>query len=66
MRAASGDGILEAKELEKWCKKNYSKYLDFLRFCLHEDMEIPSVVSSIDWGTYPVTRTVSLGIDVKF
>ncbi len=23
-------------------------------------------VSSIDWGTYPVTRTVSLGIDLKF
>ena len=23
-------------------------------------------VSSIDWGTYPVTRTVSLGIDFKF
>ena len=28
MRAASGDGILEAKELEKWCKRNYKKYLD--------------------------------------
>ena len=28
MRAASGDGILEAKELEKWCKKNYTKYLN--------------------------------------
>ncbi len=28
MRAASGDGILEAKELEKWCKRNYSKFLD--------------------------------------
>ena len=27
MRAASGDGILETKELEKWAKKNYSKYL---------------------------------------
>ena len=23
-------------------------------------------VSSIDWGTYPVTRTVSLGLDIKF
>jgi len=23
-------------------------------------------VSSIDWGTYPVTRTVSLGVDIKF
>ena len=28
MRAASGDGILEAKELEKWCRKNYSKFLN--------------------------------------
>ncbi len=25
MYKASGDGILEAKELEKWCKKNYTK-----------------------------------------
>jgi len=23
-------------------------------------------VSSIDWGTYPVTRTVSVGVDLKF
>ena len=23
-------------------------------------------VSSIDWGTYPITRTLSLGLDVKF
>lgn len=30
MRAASGDGILEAKELEKWCKKHYSKFLSLL------------------------------------
>jgi hypothetical protein len=22
--------------------------------------------SSIDWGTYPVTRTFSLGVDLKF
>lgn len=28
MRAASGDGILETKELEKWCRKNYSKFFD--------------------------------------
>ena len=27
MKVASGDGILETKELEKWCKKNYSKFL---------------------------------------
>lgn len=30
MRAASGDGILEAKELEKWCRKHYSKFLNLL------------------------------------
>ena len=28
MYKASGDGILETKELEKWAKKNYSKYLN--------------------------------------
>ncbi len=28
MYIASGDGILETKELEKWAKKNYSKYLN--------------------------------------
>ncbi len=26
MYEASGDGVLEAKELEKWCKKHYSKF----------------------------------------
>lgn len=31
MRAASKDGILEAKELEKWCSKNYSKFLDLFK-----------------------------------
>lgn len=30
MRAASGDGILEAKELEKWCRKHYTKFLNLL------------------------------------
>ena len=28
MYKASGDGILETKELEKWAKKNYSKFFD--------------------------------------
>ena len=28
MYKASGDGILESKELEKWAKNNYSKYLN--------------------------------------
>lgn len=27
MRAASGDGILETKELERWCRNNYSRFL---------------------------------------
>ena len=27
MRAASKDGVLETKELERWCKKNYSNFL---------------------------------------
>jgi len=27
MRAASGDGLLLAKELSKWCNKNYDKFL---------------------------------------
>lgn len=30
MYEASKDGILEKKELEKWAKKNYSKYLNLL------------------------------------
>lgn len=28
MYAASNDGILETKELEKWCRKNYTKFLE--------------------------------------
>lgn len=28
MYEASKDGILEAKELERWCKRNYSKFLN--------------------------------------
>lgn len=43
MRAASGDGILEAKELEKWCRKNYSKYLDLFKSIL--DNEISTLKS---------------------
>ena len=38
MRAASGDGILEAKELEKWCKKNYSKYLNLFKSILTNEI----------------------------
>ena len=42
---------LSAKQLcqEIPLMEEYALYLDFLRFCLHEDMEIPSIVSSIDW-----------------
>ncbi|MBQ2872560.1 MAG: DUF2207 domain-containing protein [Bacilli bacterium] len=28
MRAASKDGLLETKEFEKWCKKNYDKFFN--------------------------------------
>ena len=31
MYKASGDGILETKELEKWARKNYSKFFDLFR-----------------------------------
>ena len=39
MRAASGDGILEAKELEKWCKKHYSKFLNLFDKLKKEEIE---------------------------
>ena len=29
LRRASGDNILEARELEKWCKSNYSEYFNW-------------------------------------
>ena len=31
MYRASKDGYLETKEMEKWCKKNYSKFLDIFK-----------------------------------
>lgn len=31
MYTASNDGILETKELEKWCKKNYSKFFNLFK-----------------------------------
>ncbi len=31
MRAASGDGILEAKEMEKYCRTHYEKFFSVLR-----------------------------------
>ena len=30
MRDASKDGLLEARELEKWCRRNYSKFYDLI------------------------------------
>ena len=44
MYQASGDGILETKELEKWCKKNYSKF--FSLFTSIENDEISRLKSS--------------------
>ena len=37
---ASGDGILESKEFEKWCKKNYSKILKWFTDVLNSTAEI--------------------------
>lgn len=39
MRAASGDGILEAKELEKWCKKHYSKFLNLFEKLKNQEID---------------------------
>lgn len=38
MYKASGDGYLETKELEKWCKKNYNKFFSLFR--QFKDLEI--------------------------
>ena len=38
MKEASGDNILEAKELQKWCKKHYSKYLNLLKKLLDDEI----------------------------
>ena len=31
MYEASGDGMLETRELEKWCRKNYSQFFDLFK-----------------------------------
>ena len=36
---ASGDGILESKEFEKWCSKNYSKILSWFNKLIDEKEE---------------------------
>ena len=43
MYKASGDGILETKELEKWAKKNYSKFFDL--FNRINDVELTKLKS---------------------
>ena len=39
MKDASGDGILETKELEKWCKKNYSKFFNLFKDLVNKETE---------------------------
>ena len=39
MYKASGDGILESKELEKWCRKNYSKFLGLFTRITNREIE---------------------------
>ena len=51
MRAASGDGVLEAKELEKWCKNHYSKYLNLFKSILNDK------ISSLKTEGHIYTRT---------
>ena len=43
MYEASNDGILENKELEKWCRKNYNKFFNI--FSLVENDEINKLKS---------------------
>ena len=38
MYKASKDGYLEAKELEKWCKKHYSSFLDLFDRILNDEI----------------------------
>lgn len=39
MYEASNDGILEPKELEKWCKKNYSKFFGIFKRIVDEKIQ---------------------------
>ena len=38
MYEASGDGILESKELEKWCKKHYEKFLNLFTSIVDDEI----------------------------
>ncbi len=39
MYKASGDGILEAKELEKWCRKHYDKFFGIFKRITNEKID---------------------------
>lgn len=39
MYKASGDGLLEAKELEKWCRKNYDKFFGLFKRITNREIE---------------------------
>lgn len=39
MYKASGDGILETKELEKWCRKNYDKFFGIFKRITSEKID---------------------------
>ena len=38
MYQASGDGMLESKELERWCRKHYEKFLNFFKSINNEEI----------------------------
>ena len=40
MYEASGDGVLESKEFEKWCRKNYDEILDWFEDILNYEVEM--------------------------
>lgn len=39
MYSASGDGILETKELEKWCRKNYEKFFGLFKRITNREID---------------------------
>ena len=39
MKEASGDGILEAKELEKWCRSHYSKFFNLFKALFNNEKD---------------------------
>lgn len=39
MYKASGDGILETRELEKWCKRNYDKFFGIFKRIQNEEID---------------------------